>query len=214
MSSLASLIPLHKVLGPLLIGSWVNGILFTVEIIQVWRYFQYFQKKDNCISHWGDVTWLLSEPAFFRVFIATTGITGAIVQCFLARRACRLIPNKAIKLGINSVLVAMSLLATGCAFWVMESLIDYPIYVQRQKLFVPALVSFVATFVTDISITLVFLSQMYRLRKAYLSTGVESRLGKVITDLSYGAIETGAISMAFALASMLLFLFEYESNYV
>ncbi|KAL8278585.1 hypothetical protein RQP46_009077 [Phenoliferia psychrophenolica] len=207
MSALASLIPLNKVLGSLLVGSWMNGILLVNETMQVWKYFEHHQGRDSVV-----VRVSVAAAVGFSVFTATTGFTSAIVQIFLAHRACRLIPNPKAKVATNAVLVSMTLSGMACVCWVLSVLVRYPSYLDRDKFYTPAMLSLIMTFVTDIAVTGVFLSQMWRLRQKYLANGLETGLGGVITRLSYGAIETGAVSVAVAVALLILILNRHDPN--
>ncbi|KAL8293297.1 hypothetical protein RQP46_000991 [Phenoliferia psychrophenolica] len=233
MSALAKLIPLNKVLGSLLVGSWINSMIFTIEIIQLWRYARYHRSKDsrlvqlsvagaflsdvvgtasifwivygvstnraegrNCITNWGNVIYLEDEPVGFQVFIVATSVSSFIVQCFLSFRACHLIPVHSIRVGVNSILIGMTLTGMSCTVWLLTTTVRYPSYLDRGRIILPALFAIVITFVTDITVTLVFLTCMYRLRQKYTANAINSRLGGVITKLSLSAIETGSVTVA------------------
>ncbi|KAJ7884244.1 hypothetical protein B0H13DRAFT_2537526 [Mycena leptocephala] len=99
-------------IGCLLIASWANMILFTLQGVQTYRYFARYPKDTwfnkisvlgalasdfmtvfACLSvnylylvtHWGNETYIKSQPRVFPVYIIGTGVTATIVQIWLTR---------------------------------------------------------------------------------------------------------------------------------
>ncbi|KAL8278590.1 hypothetical protein RQP46_009082 [Phenoliferia psychrophenolica] len=187
MNALAALIPLDKVLGvsPQLMRAPAHATRASADPRPM---------LVDCITHWGDILWLETTPLAFAPYMATTTITAFIVQNFLAYRACRLIPKTSIRIVTLCILIALTVVGTGCSIWTMVVLIGHPSYLESALVLKPALISLINSFVTTTTITCVFLSQMWRLRKQYNSNAIHSQLGGVIFRLSITAIETGGVS--------------------
>ncbi|KAJ7627266.1 hypothetical protein FB45DRAFT_920919 [Roridomyces roridus] len=103
---------LSLTIGCLLIASWANIVLFTLEAVQAYTYFRRYP-KDTCfnrvfvisalasdtmtviaclsvnylylVTHWGSETYIQTQPSIFCIYILGTGITATIVQIWLTR---------------------------------------------------------------------------------------------------------------------------------
>ncbi|KAL8278154.1 hypothetical protein RQP46_009478 [Phenoliferia psychrophenolica] len=182
--SLAKSLGLDKELGSLLIGSWVNIMLYMFEIMQVSHYSATY-KKDSlwiragvvvalicdsvctvvicnllyliCISHWGDLLYLVKEPPLLWRYILATGLTALTVNTFLLYRGCRLV----------------------------------------------ALVSGIAA---DVSVATVLIVQLVRMSKKYeIKDSPEMRGQSIIMKLGLRAIQTGAFTTVYMIVAFAIF---------
>ncbi|TFL03256.1 hypothetical protein BDV98DRAFT_563930 [Pterulicium gracile] len=106
-------------LGALEIGTWVNMMLYNLEISQVCVYFKHHSQKDpllvrtmvliclpfdsarviaECaciylytVTHWGDAEYLLDQYWPIPVYVMTTAVSSLMVQMFLIRRYFHLV---------------------------------------------------------------------------------------------------------------------------
>ena len=82
MSSIGSLLPLetlHGLFGTLLAGSWINAMLFALEIAQVYQYFSTFRR---------DIGWIrVLVVSMFTIDIVSTGaVCGLAYTVRVSRR--------------------------------------------------------------------------------------------------------------------------------
>ncbi|KAM0750120.1 hypothetical protein T439DRAFT_356769 [Meredithblackwellia eburnea MCA 4105] len=116
-SALLAAIPKDKVLGALLLGSWANIVLYTVEVFQLWRYFSLYPQDGKLIkssvvlasvsdsvstivtlvtvyqytiTNWGNVLYLLRQPVYFSIHVLFTLPPTIITQIYLGGRIYRL----------------------------------------------------------------------------------------------------------------------------
>ncbi|KAL8293447.1 hypothetical protein RQP46_000148 [Phenoliferia psychrophenolica] len=109
---------IDKSTGSLLLGSWVNGMFFVFNMVQLSRYFQEYNSRDppairwavavcfatniaatvglwagvylETITHWGDESYLERQDFITPLYCITTGIISLVVQTFLISRASKL----------------------------------------------------------------------------------------------------------------------------
>ncbi|KAJ6626087.1 hypothetical protein B0H10DRAFT_572233 [Mycena sp. CBHHK59/15] len=112
---------LDTVIGALLIGTWVNSMLLSIEMEQAIYYYTNFP-NDNwmlkclvttaltvdavsalcnyasvylyCITHWGEPTYLQNQYWPVPLYLFATGLVASLVQSFLAVRYWNLTKNK------------------------------------------------------------------------------------------------------------------------
>ncbi|KAJ7920909.1 hypothetical protein B0H13DRAFT_1986007 [Mycena leptocephala] len=102
---------LDTILGALLVGTWANSVLYTVEVIQAAHYYRHFKHDSwmlkllvsssiaidsvSMIANYASVylkhtrTHVIEQPV--PLYIFTTGVVAALAQSFLAARYWRLI---------------------------------------------------------------------------------------------------------------------------
>ncbi|KAJ6525053.1 hypothetical protein DFH09DRAFT_1188984 [Mycena vulgaris] len=171
-------------LGALLVGTWANSMLYTVEVIQAAYYYRHF-KHDNwtlkllvtsaiaidsvsmianyasvylyTITHWGNLAYLQNQYWPIPLYMFTTGIVAALAQSFLAGR-----------------------------YWLLTWL--------------------VAEAVTDISIALALLLEFRKVKSSFKETR------SLLNRLTAQTIRTGAAGATIALAILVAYLANNESN--
>ncbi|KAJ7243507.1 hypothetical protein C8J57DRAFT_1366057 [Mycena rebaudengoi] len=217
------------ILGALLVGTWANSVLYTVEVIQAASYYRHF-KRDNwmlkllvssaiaidsvsiianysavylyTITHWGDLAYLKNQywPEPLNVF--TTGVVTALVQSFLTARYWLLTKNRSITLTLFFFITV----AAGGAFVSGATLAIFPQYKDRGKAVIPGIIWLVTEAVTDVSIALALLWQFRKVKSSFKET--RSLLHRVMAQ----TIQTGAAGATIALVVLVAFLANKESN--
>ncbi|KAJ6599677.1 hypothetical protein DFH09DRAFT_1303060 [Mycena vulgaris] len=216
-------------LGALLMGTWANSILYTIEVIQAAYYYRHF-KHDNwmlkllvsstiaidsvsmianyasvylyTITHWGDLAYLQNQYWPYPLYVFTTGVVAALVQGFLAARYWLLAKNRFITL----TLFFFIMVAIGGAFASALTLAIFPGYKDREKVLIPATTWLIAEAVTDISIASALLLEFWKVRSSFKEN--MSLLNRLVTQ----TIQTGTTGAAIALAVLVAFLGNHETN--
>ncbi|KAJ7237802.1 hypothetical protein C8J57DRAFT_1727789 [Mycena rebaudengoi] len=212
------------VLGALLVGTWANSVLYTIEIIQAVYFYRNF-KHDNWMlkllvssaiaidsvsmfanyasvylvtqSHTGEI-WRIYKTSigkFDPLYLFATGIVAALVQSFLAARYWLLTRNKF----ISFTLFFLITVAAGGAFACGVTLTIYPEYKNRRKAIIPATTWLIAEAVTD---TFICVGS---------SVGIPESQVLVQGDPE-ASLLTGTAGASIALAVLVAFLANKESN--
>ncbi|KAJ6560593.1 hypothetical protein DFH09DRAFT_1364757 [Mycena vulgaris] len=220
---------LDSILGALLVGTWANSILYTVEVIQAAYYYRHF-KHDNwklkllvtsaiaidfvsmianyasvylyTITHWGNLAYLQNQYWPVPLFLFATGVVAALAQSFLAVRYWLLTRNKFITL----TLFLFITVATGGAFASAVTIAMFPGYHDRGNVIIPATTWLVTEAVTDISIALALLLEFRKVKSSFKET--RSLVNRLVAQ----TIQTGAAGATIALAILISFLVNNESN--
>ncbi|KAF7291370.1 hypothetical protein MIND_01281500 [Mycena indigotica] len=220
---------LDIVTGALLVGTWVNSLLYSVEASQVIRYFRSFPNDDwylkalvisaflldtasavgnyaavylYTITHAGDMLYLSNQNWTFPLLIFTTGLVAAEVQVFLVARYWRFSKNIFITLFFFLVIIV----ATGACFATGITVTRFPSYVDRSKARVFAATWVISQAVTDLLIAVALVWQFRRVKSSFKET--QSMLNR----LALQTIQTGSASAAVALAANISYLVNNESN--
>ncbi|KAJ6525047.1 hypothetical protein DFH09DRAFT_1188961 [Mycena vulgaris] len=182
-------------LGALLVGTWANSMLYTVEVIQAAYYYSHF-KHDNwmlkllvtsaiaidsvsmianyasvylyTITHWGNLAYLQDQYWPIPLYMFTTGIVAALAQSFLAGR-----------------------------YWLLS---------VRLELTCECRTWLVTEAVTDISIALALLLEFRKVKSSFKETR------SLFNRLTAQTIQTGAAGATIALAILVAYLANNESN--
>ncbi|KAJ6578542.1 hypothetical protein B0H19DRAFT_1123433 [Mycena capillaripes] len=217
------------ILGALLVGTWANSILYTVEVTLAAYYYCHF-KHDNwmlkflvssaividsvsmianysavylyTIIHWGDLAYVQNQYWFEPLYVFTTGMVAALAQSFLATRYWLLTRNKSITL----ILFSFITVAIGGAFASGVRLAIFTQYKDREKLVIPGAIWLVAEAVTDIFIASALLWEFWNAKSLYKET--RSLLNRLMAQ----TIQTGAAGATVALAVLVTFLTNTKSN--
>ncbi|KAK4705322.1 hypothetical protein P7C70_g887, partial [Phenoliferia sp. Uapishka_3] len=233
------MVSLDKAIGSLLIGSWVNTILYTMEAVQVYKYFSDYANDTfilkgavglafsvdtfatfaycagvylNCVTHWGDASYLLVQNLAIPTYCFTTAVTTFIVQAFMCARAGRMIQNKYIRMPMIMLLIALSLSSVASAFWAGISVLMYPNYTERQKEVIPVTIWMTTTSGADIGVAITLIIQLMHVQKKYSDAAASSRLGGILNSLIWRAIQTGSVTALFAILCLCLYLTDQKSN--
>ncbi|KAF8202687.1 hypothetical protein K438DRAFT_1965177 [Mycena galopus ATCC 62051] len=236
------------VLGALLVGTWANSALYTIEIIQATYYYRHY-KNDNwmlkllvasaiasdsvsmianyasvylyTITHWGDLAYLENQYWFDPLYLFATGVVAASAQSFLAGRYWLLTRNKFITLTLFFfITVAVSFYPsftplnsdfnrrwqTGGAFACGVTIAIFPEYTNRRKATIPATTWLITEAVTDILIASALLWEFKTAKSAFKET--RSLLQRLVAQ----TIQTGSAGASMALAVLIAFLANKESN--
>ncbi|KAJ6549611.1 hypothetical protein DFH09DRAFT_1169121 [Mycena vulgaris] len=182
-------------LGALLVGTWANSILYTVEVIQAAYYYRHF-KHDNWMLkslvasaiaidsvsmianyasvylyttiHWGNLAYLQNQYWPLPLYILATGIVAALSQGFLVAR-----------------------------YWLLS---------VRLELTCECRTWLVTEAVTEISIALALLLEFRKVKSSFKET--RSLFNRLVAQ----TIQTGASGATIALAILIAFLANNESN--
>ncbi|KAM0755288.1 hypothetical protein T439DRAFT_351088 [Meredithblackwellia eburnea MCA 4105] len=236
---MSSLVPLDEALGTLLAGTWASVCVWTIEVVQIWRYFSLFPEDGwglksvilvsfssdtastilSCImvylyniTHWGDVIYLLHQPVYFPLMILTIIISGAASQIFLQVRIIKLAKSKLFKwaVGLGFAGFQVALMALGLR--IVYILLTYREFQDRGLVYIPLIIWLSLSATADVSLTILLVLLLVNLRaKTHLSK--TSFMGPVIKQLLLRTVETGALTAALVLLVLLLLIFaDKESN--
>ncbi|KAJ6549889.1 hypothetical protein B0H19DRAFT_1264778 [Mycena capillaripes] len=258
------------ILVALLVGTWANSVLYTIEVIQAAYYYRHF-KHDNwmlkvlslshllvssaividslsmianyasvylyTVTHWGDLGYLqnqywashldpierniiermlssslshstslrlASSPLWPKVFWPLdTGSCGRLYHCVEAQL---LTHSRTKNKFITLTLLFFIIVATGGAFASAVTIAIFPRYKDRRRVLIPATIWLITEAVTDISIALALLLEFRRVKSSFKETS------SLVNRLVAHTIQTGAAGATIALAVLIAFLANNESN--
>ncbi|KAF8215316.1 hypothetical protein K438DRAFT_1955292 [Mycena galopus ATCC 62051] len=168
------------------------------------------------ITHWGDSAYLQNQywashfgpirrniiehviDQFDPVYIFATGVVTALAQGFLAARYWLLTRNKFITLTLFFFITV----TVGGAFAGGFTIAIFPEYTNRTKSIIPATIWLITEAVTDISIASALLWEFKKARATFYAT----------KRLVAQTIQTGSAGATVALAALVAFLANKESN--
>ncbi|KAM0750113.1 hypothetical protein T439DRAFT_245894 [Meredithblackwellia eburnea MCA 4105] len=242
-SSIIASIPLDKLLGSLLVGSWISVLFFTIEIIQALRYF-YLYRNDGllikcsvafalatdllntvvpclmvykyCISHWGDVMYLLVQPIYFAIQLVSTVLSANVTQIYLTMRIWRLLQTSrtrrpTLQFSVMGVLGMFILALDAVGVWGTVVLLKNRSYIDREKLVHPLIVWVSLAAGTDVVLAAVLVVMLLHMRFTSILPA-NSAVAPVIQRLLLQSVETGCAIAFAALLSLALFLMDTSSN--
>ncbi|KAF9033312.1 hypothetical protein BDZ89DRAFT_558356 [Hymenopellis radicata] len=220
---------INKALGALLIGTWVNTLLYFLETQQVVHYFRHY-KKDNllfkflvtlvfCIDtlntlanyacvylytiiHWGDMEYLQNQYWPIPVHLSATGASAAVVQTFLITRFYTLSRNHY----VAPFLGLISLAAFGGAVTTAVLMVKYPFYHQRYSVRTPVTVWLVASAAADILIASFLIYQFHTMKSTFKNSQ------SLLRRLSLMAVQTGASGSIVATIALCVYLSDMDNN--
>ncbi|KAJ7052885.1 hypothetical protein C8F01DRAFT_1331550 [Mycena amicta] len=240
---------LDIVTGALLVGTWVNSLLYSIELTQLIYYFLSFPNDDwrvkalvltawlidtvaavanyagvylYTITHAGDQLYLSVQNWTVPLLVFATGLVAVLVQSFLVVRYWRLyvfhassspletmidrFDDSTKNIFVTLFLFVLIAAALAASFITGVILCRFPAYVDRRKLTVPATAWLVAEAVTDVLIALSLLWELRKVRSAFEETK------SMITRLATKTIQTGAAGATVAVAALIAYLVNEESN--
>ncbi|KAJ7720891.1 hypothetical protein B0H14DRAFT_3520796 [Mycena olivaceomarginata] len=200
------------VLGALLVGTWANSVLYTVEVIQAAYYYRHF-KHDNwmlkllvssaiAIDAVSMIANYASVYLFDPLFLFATGVVAALAKSYLAARYWLLTRNKFITLTLFFLITV----ATGGAFACGVTIAIFTEYTNRRKAIIPATTWLITEAVTDISIASALLWEFRKAKSAFKET--RSLLKRLVAQ----TIQSGTAGASMVLAVLVAFLVNKESN--
>ncbi|KAF7374498.1 hypothetical protein MSAN_00334400 [Mycena sanguinolenta] len=224
-----SLPKLDTVTGALLIGTWLSSLFYTVEVIQLARYFKRF-KNDGwmlklfvsllfgidtvsmvgnyigvylyTITHAYDSAYLLNQNWPIPLYLFATGLVAASVQLFLIIRYWRLTRN----LFTTPILFLLVLVAFGGAYWSGITIAIFPAFADRAKVRIPAATWLISEAIADVCIAAALIWEFRKARTVFTDT--KSILNRLVAL----TIQSGGAGAAIALSSLIAFLCNNESN--
>jgi hypothetical protein len=220
---------LDKVLGGILVGSYANLILYTLELVAVIRYYKRNQDSrlfhamifftfvvdtastistctcvySHAITHWGDVNFLPKQLWADTVSFVTYTISATIVRCFLIFRYWRLSQNNY----ITSVLILCILASLGGCAGTLVSLFARMAGAQWDKMVMSMTLWFSMSAAMDISIAFALLWQLSQIKSPFKATQ------SLIHRLMASTIRTGTVTSVVSLITLVLFLTDKQSNF-
>ncbi|KAJ6566662.1 hypothetical protein B0H19DRAFT_1257857 [Mycena capillaripes] len=221
------------ILGALLVGTWANSLLYTVEIMQAAYYYRHF-KRDNwmlkllvssaiaidsvsmmanyaavylyTITHWGDLAYLQNQYWASPSPEPLYVYTTGVVAA-LAQSFLTI--RYWLLTGNKSITLALfffTTVAIAGAFATATTLAISPGYKDRGKIVIPGTTWLVAEAVTDISISLALLLELRKVKSSFKETR------SLVNRLMAHTIQTGAAGATIALAVLVSFLANNQSN--
>ncbi|EIN08325.1 hypothetical protein PUNSTDRAFT_126411 [Punctularia strigosozonata HHB-11173 SS5] len=212
-------------LGAILIGTWIDCMLYMLELTQIYTFFTRYPKDHPLlkatiwvlllvdtvgsaagngtaylytITYWGDAEAITKQYWTFPTYCTATACSAAIVQSFLIFRFWNL--SKTHLLAV--VLVCMSLSALVGGVWTAVAVSIFSDLAQRPRIVTPVTLWFAATAATDISITLCLVWQLRRVKNKTVFKATQSMLSR----LTGMAIQTGSVTSVFAIVILGFFL--------
>ncbi|TFL04546.1 hypothetical protein BDV98DRAFT_601993 [Pterulicium gracile] len=219
--------------GTLLVATWVNMMLYALEISQVRVYFKHHSAKDpllvrtmvkicllfdsfcivaECacvylyaVTHWGDADYLQKQDWPIPMYIMATGVSTLVVQMFLIRRYFHLV-RESEGPWKPMCMVILSLACFGGAYASAVMIILQSTYSSRGQIVVPVTLWLALSAATDWSIAL---SLIWKLRQ--MRSGFKSSAGTV-QRIIYMTIQTGTATSILALTALFLYLASKTTN--
>ncbi|KAJ7485885.1 hypothetical protein FB451DRAFT_1392609 [Mycena latifolia] len=220
---------LDLTIGCLLFASWANMILFTLQIMETYRYFAKYPRDlwfnkvcvvaalasdfitvFGCLSsvylymvtHWGNETYIESQPWCIPVYVIGTGITATIVQVWLTRMVWTL-TRQWFWLPVIGIFIVTGI--TGSAATGGQIFLDSS-YASRV-----ALVKYVTIWLSgcaaaDAIITGVLLWKFRTIKTSFVGTK------DLLRRLSIAAVRNGSITTIMTLITVIVFKIQPETN--
>ncbi|KAJ7642023.1 hypothetical protein FB45DRAFT_826272 [Roridomyces roridus] len=218
-----------KIIGSLLIASWVDTALYFLELLHAYRYFVAFPRDllfvkvilvlcclvdavcvaGNyggvylyAVTHWGDEEYIQDQSWPIYVYVMATSFTAFLVQNYLMYRCFR--ASKSILTTLLLFLIATTALVGAIVTTVI--VVNHRIYSQRHAVQKPVIIWLVASAFADIFISLTLVWQLRSMKPPFKETQ------SVIHRLIRTALQTGAVTATFATIVLILYLIDEDSN--
>ncbi|KAJ7882577.1 hypothetical protein B0H14DRAFT_3128782 [Mycena olivaceomarginata] len=220
---------MDAITGALLIGTWASSLLYTAEMYQAVYYYRHF-KKDNwrlktlvsvaflidtvallndyacvylyTITHVGDTAYFANQNWTIPVYVFTTAAVALPVQIYLVARYWKFAHKHVITLSLGLLILA----AFGGSFTCGLMVAVFPAFKDRDKLKIPAILWLITEAAADIGIAVALLWEFLKTRP----TSIETK--SVVKRLIAVTLQTGTATAAIAVAALVGFLLNEESN--
>ncbi|EIN12213.1 hypothetical protein PUNSTDRAFT_81418 [Punctularia strigosozonata HHB-11173 SS5] len=216
-------------LGAILIGTWVDCMLYMWEIAQIYHCFKHFPHDRRSlkatiwllflvdtvgtaagngtaylymITYWGDMPAISKQYWTFPTYCLATACSAIIVQFFLLYRFWNLSRNHFIT-GFMSLLGITALVG---AIYTSFTLVKEPNLSQRARVVTPVTIWFASSAACDVLIAVSLVWQFQRVRSPSRSTKT------MLSKLTGMAIRTGSITSLFALLVLGTFLHDPQGS--
>ncbi|KAJ7642547.1 hypothetical protein B0H17DRAFT_1339210 [Mycena rosella] len=218
-------------LGCLLVSSWVNMFLFALELKEIFKYFGRYKNDPAfnrivvlaaltgdtltvvaCLSstylymvtHWGEDSYLATQPWGIAGYVVGTGITGAAVQIFLTRMVFS-VTKQWIWLPMIGLFIAVGIAGAGAT---AGSLIINTSIASRGGLVKWATVWLSGCIAADTTITIILVIRFQTLKSDFNFAVTNNLLHR----LSITAVRNGSITTAVTIVTVIVFKVQPEMN--
>ncbi|KAF7290175.1 hypothetical protein MIND_01330900 [Mycena indigotica] len=226
-----SIPPLDPITGALLVGTWLNSLLYSIELLQMFSYFRSFPSDDSrikvlvvvafaldttaglsnytavylyTIRHAGDVAYLRVQIWTFPVLAISTGLVAVLVQSFLTFRFWRFTHNTPLTI-VLFLLIGTTL---GACFAAGIYTVLFPNYADRHKSMIPVRAWLISQAATDLLIASALLWELHR----WSSPNAFDRTRSLLHRLMMHTLTTGGASALVAVACLIAFSIDQENN--
>ncbi|KAJ7277733.1 hypothetical protein C8J57DRAFT_1713427 [Mycena rebaudengoi] len=216
-------------IGCLLIASWANMVLFTLQGVQTCRYFVRYPKDTwfnkisvlgalasdfmtvfACLSvnylylvtHWGNETYIKSQPRVFSVYIIGTGLTATIVQIWLTRMIFSL-TKQWMWLPLIAPFIFTGLVGAGAT---ATHIFINPSYTERDAVVRYVTIWLSGSAAADVIITGLLVWTFRTLKTNFVSTT------ELLRRLSIASVRNGSITTVMTLINLAVFTLQPETN--
>ncbi|KAJ6535661.1 hypothetical protein B0H19DRAFT_1271391 [Mycena capillaripes] len=220
---------LDLTIGCLLIASWANMVLFTLQGVQTYRYFARYPKDTwfnkisvlgalasdfmtvfACLSvnylylvtHWGNETYIKSQPRVFPVYIIGTGVTATIVQIWLTRMVFNL-TKQWMWPALIALFIVTGLVGAGAT---ASHIFINPSYSGRDAVVRYVTIWLSGSAAADVIITGVLVWTFRTLRTNFVNTT------ELLRRLSIASVRNGSITTIMTLVNLVVFKLQPETN--
>lgn len=207
---------LDDTLGAILIGTWVNCMLYMLEIMMVITFYKRFPKErpwlkvliafalfvdtlgtaDNnacvylyTISHWGDTNYLSVQNWPVPAYVVLSGLSACITQLFLSWRYFTLTKNYY----VTPFLVGFSLTSFAGALVNAATVVEHSTYAERDFNIKTVTLWLVASVVADMAIAIALVTALRAMPTAFRGTR------SMIRRLTTSAVSTGSATSLLAI---------------
>ncbi|KAL1686295.1 hypothetical protein GGG16DRAFT_118049 [Schizophyllum commune] len=212
--------------GPMLIGTFLNVLLYGISITQTYLYWNGYKRKDSLVirlfviflfvadtahtaftmaymyiclvNHYGNPLYLANANWVFSADPALTGIIGGSVQIFFSWRV-KILTGHSLLAGTIATSSCASLL---CGIATAIACGFVPAFAQFQKFKVVVIIWLAASSLSDILITGSLVNHLRSHRTGFRTT--DTHVDRIIRL----TVQTGLITSLWALADMLLYLLD------
>jgi len=220
---------LDNTLGAILIGTWINCMLYMLEIVMVITFFQRFPNErpwlkvlvafalfvdtlgtaDNnacvylyTISHWGDSVYLSIQNWPVPAYVILSGLSACVTQLFLCWRYFTLTKNYY----VTPFLVAFSLTSFAGALVNAATVVAHSTYAERDFNIKTVTLWLVASVAADMAIAIALVTALRAMPTAFRNT--QSMIRRLIAS----AISTGSATSLLAVVCLILYLYDTHVN--
>lgn len=213
-------------------GSYLNAMVYTLEIVQLASYIKHFWKRDklpikilviSCflidtlctiavfawillcsVVHWGDQAYLAVQSWPSPVYVVCTTAVATLAQSFLISRFFILSSQPIITLILG--IFTLTALAGGISVAVI--LIHFASYADRDKLLLTAIIWLGSTALADLLIMIFFVLTLTRTASRAKIRSTKALIKRLVLF----AIQSGTVTTILALLTLSIFLTKPMSN--
>ncbi|KAF8914426.1 hypothetical protein CPB84DRAFT_1759235 [Gymnopilus junonius] len=218
---MASTPDVRLLFGPMLMGVFINMLLYGILVVQTYHYYQTFKRDAPWIKYLVFYLFIIESlnsafdmammwqaliqgygqpPKFFPTLFAAEPIVIVMVstpiQMFFAWRIKLLTKSNILAL----IIVALSVVSLGGGTYTTALIIKIKLFARKPELHWPALVWFLSATVADVMITAVLVMTLSRRKTGFVAT--DDAISKIIRM----TVQTGMVTAFFALGDVVFFM--------